>query len=194
MSPACVATEDTVAYTVDTLAVERRAGVDITVAHASNRGDELEGRARRVGELYCAVEPSAAFVDCLKGSAWYKRAQVVDVIGWMADQSEHFTGLNIESDGSSRALTECNFGSLLQVNINTGDKAVTLLGGNHFKERVLKTKRIHTPNFHSGSAGEPIIEGALESGFPDLGFKGKCFDAIAGNVAGVGQCVLHIAQ
>ena len=62
-----VATEDAVSDPVNALAVMCRLRVDRAVTQARDRGEQLEGGARRVGQLQAPVEPGACFIDPLKG-------------------------------------------------------------------------------------------------------------------------------
>ena len=85
MTVARVAAEHAVADSVHSLAIVRGVGVDDAVAHTGDRGDELKGGAGRVGELHRAVEPCAALVDGFEGLARDEGAQVVEIVGRMAD-------------------------------------------------------------------------------------------------------------
>ena len=124
-----MATEDAVADAVDAAAIVGGLGVNGTVAHARDGGQQFKGRSGWVGKLKGAIEPGATLIDCVESILGNEGAELVLVIGGVARKSEDFSGVDIQGNSGTGAVTECNFRGALEVNINTEVKGLPLLGG-----------------------------------------------------------------
>ena len=123
-----------------------RLRVDVAVSHASDRGDQLKSRSRRIGQLERAVEPGPALVDLVESLARDERTQVIQIITRVAGNGEYFTSANIERNGRAGAITKRSLGSELQIDIDAGDQILPFFWGFMVEQRILKTKWVDAPH------------------------------------------------